>query len=178
MDKWTGTVIKRPPFTRHCLCTLCHVQCCTVSPVLPFCSSDETGLSKWAERNNTYFIREVGTIHGGYINLGREEEATPQLEWMRLYWDNGQIERGRLGTSAIRGSGNGNEDKRMILRTENLWLCDVVDDGDNGREDRVKVRMNRDVTAFWNVDEPTLFSFVGKRTMLRTPQFYIVLWSD
>ena len=61
-------------------------------PVLPFCSSDETGLSKWAERNNTYFIREVGTIHGGYINLGRE--ATPQLEWMRLYWDNGQIERG------------------------------------------------------------------------------------
>ena len=60
--------------------------------VLSFCSSDETGLSKWAERNNTYFIREVGTIHGGYINLGRE--ATPQLEWMRLYWDNGQIERG------------------------------------------------------------------------------------
>ena len=94
VDKWTGTVIKRPPFTRHCLCTLCHVQCCTVSPVLPFCSSDETGLSKWAERNNTYFIREVGTIHGGYINLGREEDATPQLEWMRLYWDNGQIERG------------------------------------------------------------------------------------
>ena len=143
--------------------------------VLPFCSSDETGLSKWAERNNTYFIREVGTIHGGYINLGRE--ATPQLEWMRLYWDNGQIERGWLGT-AIRGSGNGNEDKRMILRTENLWWCDVVDDGDNGREDRGEVRMNRDVTAFWNVDKPTLFSFVGKRTMLWTLQFYIVLWSD
>ena len=39
-----------------------------------------------------------------------------------------------------------------------LWWCDVVDDGDNGREDRAKARMNRDVTAFWNVDEPTLFS--------------------
>ena len=73
------------------LAPLCPTQYCCL-PVLPFCSSDETGLSKWAERNNTYFIREVGTIHGGYINLGRE--ATPQLEWMRLYWDNGQIERG------------------------------------------------------------------------------------
>ena len=35
--------------------------------VLSFCSSDETGLSKWPERNNTYFIREVGTTEDASI---------------------------------------------------------------------------------------------------------------
>ena len=42
--------------------------------VLSFCSSDETGLSKWPERNNTYFIREVGPR--GCINLGGRETET------------------------------------------------------------------------------------------------------
>ena len=70
VDKWTGTVIKRPPLhpTLPPLCC-CDIQCCTTVflPVLPFCSSDETGLSKWAERNNTYFIREVGTTEDASI---------------------------------------------------------------------------------------------------------------
>ena len=50
---------------------LCPMLYCCL-PVLPFCSSDETGLSKWAERNNTYFIREVGTTEDASIWPGRE----------------------------------------------------------------------------------------------------------
>ena len=45
--------------------------------VLSFCSSDETGLSKWPERNNTYFIREVGTAR--MHQSGREGRPRPRV---------------------------------------------------------------------------------------------------
>ena len=113
VDKWTGTVIKRPPL---------HPTLPPFSAVvLSFCSSDETGLSKWPERNNTYFIREVGTAR--MHQSGREGRPRPGV---------GDLVMGQCGGrwSAWDGDWEFGRWQNLNIVSFRILLVDVHDDND------------------------------------------------